>query len=150
MIRNYNILGVVSGSAAGPVEAARQKVLVIKKGILMVHMVGRAIQARWDPRSFKDLNIRASISGFIIVTDDANVDAPLMGVFDFFGDSVVSDGEHADVDLLLRLLEVVEDAISTCVTGAEARFNVRGADGWRLKGLGLCGDTLLVVDNPPL
>lgn len=133
---------VVAACGAGPVEAAVEEEGLVKDGEFMVHVIAGLIDSDGDSGLVEVDHIGAEVGGFVVVGDDANGEAALMGFFEDVGEAVVRDGVDADIDGLSGALEDFKKAgVGSRIREEQGFVGIGGLGGGLLKkDLGERGD----------
>jgi hypothetical protein len=88
----------------------------------VVHVGLGAVHNDGDPRVTQAGDVAAGVVLLVVVGDDTDRDAAPVGGQDFFGDAVVGQREHADVDALAGVAQAALDRLQALGAGAEAGF----------------------------
>jgi len=119
LIGNDNILLIVAGGAARPVETAVQQPPWVKDCEFVVHVKEGQVNPHRNARCREPLDIRAPIVGLVVVANNANADTPGVRRQQCIADAIVGDREHADIGVRTRLGEEVHDPARTVIVRAE-------------------------------
>lgn len=133
---------VVGACGARPVEAAVEEDGLVEDGEFVVHVIAVLIDSGGDSGLVEVGHIGAEVGGFVVVGEDADGEAVLVGFFEDAGEAVIRDGVDADIEGLSGALEDFKKAgVGTCIREEQGFVGVGGLGGGLLeKDLGEGGD----------
>ncbi len=133
---------VVGACGARPVEAAVEEEGLVEDGEFVVHVIAGLIDSDGDSSLVEVDHIGAEVGGFVVVGDDTDGEAALVGFFEDAGEAVVRDGVDADIEGLSGALEDFKKAgVGSSIREEQGFVGVGGLGGGLLKeDLGERGD----------
>lgn len=84
-----------------------------------MHVSGGAVESAVDTSPDEVIEVGAEVHRFVVIGDDADGHAALLSFFEFPHDTVVGDGEDAEVEGLLGFANESLNSVQAIVAGAE-------------------------------